>query len=114
MKKRIDNKPWGREEIFVVNKKVSVKIINVDKRKRLSLQKHKYRNEFWRFLDNDVKVTLGNKIIKARKGDELFIKKGTLHRIEGLSKDANILEISFGNFNENDIERIEDDFGRVK
>lgn len=114
MKSIYEKRPWGGFRTFTLNNKCSVKILTIESKKRLSLQRHKHRSEFWRALDNDFKVTIGNKTIRAKKGDEFFIRKGTLHRIEGLSKEANILEISLGNFNERDIERTEDDFGRVK
>ena len=65
-------------------------------------------------LDNPAKITLGNKTFKAKKGDEFIIERGMNHRIEGLDKDVHVLEISFGRFDEKDIIRIEDDFGRVK
>jgi len=112
MKKRIDKKPWGKEEIFAINERVSVKIINVNPKKRLSLQKHKYRGEFWRILEGDVRVTKGNKKMIVKEGDELFVKKGVLHRIEALNKPIKVLEISFGKFDKNDITRVEDDYGR--
>lgn len=56
----------------------------------------------------------GEKTFIAKKGDEFIIDKETKHRIEGLDKDAHVLEISFGEFDEKDIFRVEDDFGRVK
>ena len=112
MKSPFENRPWGGFRVFTMNEKTSVKILTVKPGKRLSLQKHKHRSEWWRILDNSVKVTLGNKTFKVKKGEEVFIKKGTLHRIEGLDKEANLLEISFGKFDENDITRIQDDFGR--
>ena len=114
MKKRIEKKPWGREEIFAVNDKASVKIININKGKRLSLQRHKYRDEFLRVIEGIALITLGNKTRKYSKNKEVFVKRGTLHRIKALSEKLKVLEISFGKFDEKDIERIEDDFGRVK
>ncbi|MBS3099212.1 phosphomannose isomerase type II C-terminal cupin domain [Candidatus Pacearchaeota archaeon] len=113
MKKKVVNKPWGFEEQFTLNEISSVKILYVKPGRKLSLQKHKNRSEFWKVLES-VKVWIGNKKIEAIKGDEFMIKKGQLHRLEGLKKTGSVLEISFGKFDENDIERIEDDYGRVK
>ena len=112
MKKRIDKKPWGKEEIFAVNEKVSVKIINIDKGKRLSLQKHKHRGELLRVIEGTALITLGNKSKVYKKDEEVFVKSGTLHRIKALTENLKVLEISFGRFDKNDIERIEDDYGR--
>ena len=50
--------------------------------------------------------------MKKVKGDEVLISRGENHRIEAYSKPVNILEISFGNFSEKDVVRIEDDYGR--
>ena len=113
MKKRIDKKPWGKEEIFAVNEKVSVKIINIDKGKRLSLQKHKHRDELLRIIEGEALITFGNNSKKYKKNEEIFVKRGTLHRIKALSDSLKILEVSFGKFDKNDIKRIEDDYGRT-
>ena len=114
MKKRVDKKPWRREEIFALNEKVSVKIMSVDKGRRLSLQKHTHRDEFLRVIEGVALITLGNREKKYSKGGEVFVKRGVLHRIKALSENLKVLEISFGKFDKNDIERLEDDYGRVK
>jgi mannose-6-phosphate isomerase len=113
MKKRVDKKPWGWEDIFALNEVSSVKILNVKPRSKFSLQKHKKRKEFWRVIEGDCIVWFGKKKIKAKVGDEFFIKPGTLHRLEALSKTAKVLEISFGKFDKKDITRLEDDYGRI-
>ncbi|MBS3168724.1 phosphomannose isomerase type II C-terminal cupin domain [Candidatus Woesearchaeota archaeon] len=114
MKKSIKEKrPWGGFEEFTFNEKSTVKILTIKPKKRFSLQYHKGRIEFWKFLDNPAKVTIGNKTIKVKKGDEIKIEKKINHRIEALDKEVNVLEIATGNFNEKDIVRIEDDFGRA-
>ena len=108
-----EERPWGKFEQFTLNEKTTVKIITVKANKRLSLQLHQNRSEFWRFLDNPAKVTKGNKTIRVKKDDEIFIPKKTKHRVEAYSKPVRFLEIAFGNFNEKDNKRLEDDFGRV-
>lgn len=114
MKKYSEKRPWGGFEQFTHNEKSTVKILTVNPKKRLSLQFHKKREEFWRVLDGQVKVTIGDKTVKAKTGDEFVIPKKTNHRLEGLNKTGKILEIAFGDFDENDIVRLEDDYGRVK
>jgi len=117
MKKRLKNydsekRPWGGFERFTLNEKTTVKVLTIKPKKRLSLQYHKYRSEFWRVLDGPVKVTVGDKIFTLKKGEEITVPKGAKHRIEGLSKPARVLEISFGKFIERDDIRLEDDYGR--
>ena len=109
-----EKRPWGSEDWIVKNKKVTVKILQINERKRFSLQYHKGREEFWEFLDNKAKVTVGNKKYIAHKGSRFFIRKGQLHRIEALDKPVKVLEVSFGKVDEKDIVRLEDDFNRVK
>lgn len=114
MKKRIDKKLWGWEEIYSVNKKSSVKVLNVKPRQKFSLQKHKHRAELWRIVEGNCKVWLENKKIRAKPGDEFFIPAGKLHRVEAFSKTVKVLEISFGKFDAKDIVRVEDDYGRAE
>ena len=113
MKKYTENRPWGKFEQFTHNESSTVKILTIKPRQKFSLQYHKHRKEFWRFLDNPAKVTIGKKTIKVKRGQEIIILPRTLHRIEALNKEVNVLEISFGKFKEDDIIRIEDKYGRV-
>ncbi|MEM3074877.1 MAG: phosphomannose isomerase type II C-terminal cupin domain [Candidatus Pacearchaeota archaeon] len=108
----IENRPWGKFERFTLNEKSTVKIITLNPKKRLSLQLHKKRLEFWYFLDNPAKLTIGKKIFRAKMGDFVVVRKGFKHRVESFSKPVRFLEISFGKFDEEDIVRFEDDFGR--
>jgi len=112
IKKIVKKKPWGGYVTLTSNVKSTVKILVIKPKQRFSLQKHKNRDEFWKIVDNPVKVTVGKKTFTAKRGDEIFIKRGQLHRAQAFSKSVHILEISFGNFNEKDITRIEDDYGR--
>ena len=114
MKKHKEIRPWGGFEQFTLNEISTVKILTIKKRKRFSLQHHKNRGEFWKFLDNPAIITIGKKNFRAKKGDEFKIPRKTNHRIQALNNDVHVLEISFGKFDEKDITRIEDDYGRVK
>src|SRR3989344_2836251 len=105
MKKKTVKKPWGRFEQFTLNEVSTVKILTIKPRQRFSLQEHKHRKEFWKFLDNPAKVTLGKRSFRVEKGSGVIIPKKTLHRIEAFSKPVKVLEISFGKFDEKDIER---------
>lgn len=108
-----EKRKWGGFDEFTHNAKSTVKILTVLPKQRFSLQYHKYREEFWEFLDNEAKVTLGKKTFIAKKGTRCVVPKKTIHRIQALSKPVRVLEISLGDFDENDIVRIEDDYGRA-
>lgn len=113
MKKRIVKKPWGHEEHFALNKKISAKILTIKPKQAISVQYHFKREEFWKILDGNCKVRKGNKNIKAKKGDEFYFKKKEVHSTQALSNQVKILEISFGKFEANDIVRLEDKYGRI-
>jgi len=113
MKKKSDKRPWGNFRQFTLNEKSTVKILTINPRQSPSVQKHKNRNELWVMLDNPAKITLNNKTFKAKKGDEIIIKKGQVHTAEAYSKPLRILEISFGKFDEKDITRLKDKYGRT-
>jgi len=113
-----EERPWGSFEEFTKNEVSTVKIITVKPGQALSLQRHKNRDEFWRVLSGQGFVTVENERFVTKVSAEYFIPKGILHRIEGDKTDGAtapliILEISTGNFDENDIERIEDQYGRT-
>ena len=110
------SKPWGGFEQFVLNEKVTVKILIIKAGEAFSLQKHANRSEFWKVLEGNPTIQVGNKIEDAVVGDEFFINENELHRISVPADDnvaAKILEIAFGDFDENDITRLEDKYGRV-
>lgn len=113
MKTYKEKRPWGSFQTLTKEKKSTVKILTLKPKQRFSLQYHKHREEFWLLLDNPMKITIGKKTFRAKKGDTFFVKKKQLHRAQALKKQARILEISFGKFNEKDIVRLEDDYNRI-
>ncbi len=106
-------KPWGEFETLALNKKCTVKIITVKKNEMLSLQRHQNRDELWVPLDSGLIIQIEDKKIVGKVGEKYFIPKKTLHRLIA-KKTSRVLEISFGKFDEKDIERIEDKYNRVK
>lgn len=112
IKTYIEERPWGKFERFTANEVSTVKIITVKAGEKLSLQYHKKRNEFWRILSGNGNITVGEETVKAKKGDEFYIPIGAKHTVEGGDEELIFLEIAFGNFDENDIVRLEDKYGR--
>ena len=107
-----DIRPWGSFRQYAHNEICSVKIITVNPNQMLSSQTHKKRDELWVILDDGLKFWLDDKEFMPKPGDEIFIKRNSKHRLSSLGKQARILEVSFGFFDENDIERHEDIYGR--
>ncbi len=109
-----DYRPWGGYKVLESGKNYKIKVLEVLPGKRLSLQKHKYRDEIWTVIEGEAKITLQNKNIKLKKGETIKIPAQTIHRAENTGqKLLEILELATGdNISEDDIIRIEDDYNR--
>lgn len=107
-----EKRPWGRFERFTLNEQCTVKLIYLDGDKRLSLQYHNNRSEFWKVVKGPIRVQLGSETKTLQTGETITIPKKTNHRLIGAGTDAIILEISTGEFDEGDIVRLEDDYKR--
>ena len=114
MKTTYDNRPWGLEEILTINEPATVKILTINPGQRSSLQYHNHRKEFWKIIEGEAIFEINGNKIQVKSGDEYDIENKMIHRLVGKDKPAKILEISFGEFDENDIVRLEDDYGRIK
>lgn len=108
-----ENRPWGSFERFTKEVPSTVKIITVHHGQSISLQYHEHRQEFWRILEGEPVVTIGDKEILAKPGFEFFIDKHVRHRIAATTNGVKFLEIALGHFEENDIVRLEDKYGRA-
>jgi mannose-6-phosphate isomerase len=80
----------------------------------LSYQRHQKRAEHWFIVSGSAEVTLNGVVTKNVAGDSITVGIGDLHRIGNIGTDDVIfIEVQTGTyFGEDDIERIEDDFGR--
>ena len=108
------DKPWGRFEQYTHNLPCTVKIITVAPGGKLSSQYHHHRDELWVALDEGARVQLGEDVLEPEVGEKLFIPRGTVHRLSAAGeREVRILEISFGEFDEEDIVRLDDVYGRV-
>ena len=108
-------RPWGRYEILQESENHKVKCIWVTPGKRLSYQRHQKRAEHWFIVAGSARVTLNGVVSQLKAGQSVDIGIGDLHRIENIgSDDVVFIEVQSGSyFGEDDIERIEDDFGRT-
>lgn len=107
-------KPWGSFRQFTKNIPTTVKIITVKPDEILSLQSHTKRAEFWRVISGSGFVEIDGNREEVQNGDEKMIPLSVKHRMEGGATGMQILEISFGEFEEEDITRYEDKYGRAK
>ncbi|MES2953470.1 MAG: phosphomannose isomerase type II C-terminal cupin domain [Patescibacteria group bacterium] len=105
--------PWGSFDQFVHETPCTVKILTINPGEALSLQRHKKRDEFWHVLEGEGTLQIGDEMIAIEKGTNHFISRNSLHRVSAKSDAVKILEISLGEFDESDIERLEDKYGRI-
>lgn len=107
-------RPWGRFDQFATNEQVTVKIITVEPGQRLSLQRHHRRSELWTILDGPVDVEISGMAKSLNEGERAWIPILAMHRMGNSSSNTvRVLEVAFGFFDEDDIERFDDDYERV-
>ncbi len=111
-----EERPWGSFTILDEGDTYKVKRLEVLPGKRLSYQRHSRRAEHWFVVRGTAKVTLNDAEILVGTGEALDIPLGAAHRIENLPGQEMlvIIETQTGDyFGEDDIERLDDDFGRT-
>lgn len=112
---RFDSRPWGSFHVLDEGHTYRVKRIEVLPGKRLSYQTHAQRAEHWVVVQGVARVTLDGREIALSSGDAVDIPLGAAHRIENPGGEKLVvIEIQRGSyFGEDDIVRLQDDFGRV-
>lgn len=112
----VSRRPWGYYEEYALKKECTVRIHTLYANQRMSLQRHLRRDEFFVPLDVGITYTLGGEDLATVPGDYIFVPRGEWHRIMNrTSTKRRVLEVSFGEYDQvRDIERMDDDYGRVK
>jgi mannose-6-phosphate isomerase len=111
-----DERPWGRFTVLDECENYKVKRIEVYPGKRLSYQRHARRAEHWYIVRGIAKVTLNGVEILVKIGETVDIGIGDAHRVENpaAAEPLVFVEVQTGDyFGEDDIDRLDDDFGRV-
>jgi len=108
------HRPWGWYMTIDEGENFKVKRIQVNPGASLSLQKHSKRAEHWVVVKGTAKVESGDKEIILIKNESTFISLGELHRLSNPKNiPLEIIEVQSGEYlGEDDIERIEDNYGR--
>jgi mannose-6-phosphate isomerase len=112
---RFDQRPWGTFTVLDEAAGFKVKRIEVLPGKRLSYQKHAQRAEHWVVVAGTAKVTLDDRDIIVNAGEAIDIAIGAAHRVENPGDETLVfIEVQRGGYlGEDDIVRLQDDFGRV-
>jgi len=106
-------RPWGSFRQFANNEDCTVSLMTVLPGQRLSLQSHTGRAELWIVIDDGAVVQVGDAVRECRAGEEIWIPVNERHRLS-CSGDSpvRVLEVAFGNWQQNDICRYDDDYQR--
>lgn len=109
-----DERPWGNWAVLDVGNKFITKRITVNAGARLSLQYHHHREEIWTIVSGSGVASIGGVEQLVSIGDTVSILTEQTHRIFNNATDPLVfIEVQLGEIlDENDIVRIEDDFGR--
>ncbi len=110
-------RPWGEFYGWDKGDGWYLKTIYIHPGKRLSLQSHTKRSELWILVAGDAMATIGKKKSQLKRvplsiGTLFEVPQGAIHRLES-KHGGTLVEIAQGEFDENDIVRLEDDHGRV-
>jgi mannose-6-phosphate isomerase len=113
---KFDRRPWGTFTVLDERDNFKVKRIEVLPGKRLSYQKHAQRAEHWFVVQGTARVTLDDRDITVSAGQAIDIAVGSAHRVENPGSDVLVfIEVQRGSYlGEDDIVRLQDDFGRVE
>jgi mannose-6-phosphate isomerase len=110
-----ESRPWGGFLVLEDHSTHKVKRIWVHPGQRLSYQKHFRRSEHWVIVEGRARITLDGKEISLGHGESVEIPLEAAHRIENIGDtELTFIEVQTGDyFGEDDIVRLEDDYGRV-
>lgn len=106
-------RPWGSFKQYANNIDCTVSLMTVLPGQRLSLQSHTGRAELWIVIDDGAVVHVGETERAYQAGAEIWIPANEKHRLscKGV-KPVRVLEVAFGNWQQDDIKRYADDYNR--
>jgi len=110
------SRPWGWYDTIDEGENFKVKRIQVNPGASLSLQKHTRRAEHWVVVKGIAEVICNDKKITLKENESTYIPLGNTHRLSNSGKDVlEIIEVQSGGYlGEDDIERFDDSYGRLK
>lgn len=108
-------RPWGGYSSVLSGERFQVKRLFVNPGKKLSLQKHHHRSEHWVVVRGTAEVTVDGTITTLTENQSIYLPLGCTHRLANPGKILlELIEVQTGSYlGEDDIIRIEDEFGRT-
>ena len=109
-----ENRTWGSWHVLDEGEGYKVKRIEVDAGCRLSYQRHELRAEHWVVVAGTATCTIDGETVVLTEGQTVDVEVGQAHRIANDGDDVLvIIEVQRGSYTgEDDIVRLEDDYGR--
>ncbi len=112
--KKYEQRPWGEFKILLDEPNVKVKKITVKPNQKLSLQLHRLRDEWWKIILGKAEIQINENKFEADRRDTVVIKRYEVHTVKNIGKeDLVFVEVQTGVCREDDIVRLEDDYGRM-
>ncbi|OGX39901.1 MAG: hypothetical protein A3C53_05500 [Omnitrophica WOR_2 bacterium RIFCSPHIGHO2_02_FULL_68_15] len=111
----VEKRPWGGYRVLLREPGLQVKRIHLEPGRRFSLQRHRRRIERWIIMTGTGIVTIGARRRRVRPGSFVEVPRLAAHRLHNTGKrDLVLVEVQFGDYlKEDDVIRLEDDYGRV-
>jgi mannose-1-phosphate guanylyltransferase/mannose-6-phosphate isomerase len=113
---RTVERPWGHYTVLEKGNRYKIKRVVLHPKAKLSLQIHRHRSEHWVVISGTAKVTRGEEVFDVHPNESTFIPISVKHRLEnpGLIP-LQIIEVQNGDYvEEDDIERLDDEYQRIK
>jgi mannose-6-phosphate isomerase-like protein (cupin superfamily) len=109
-----EQRPWGAWHVLDEGAGFKVKRIEVRPGQRLSYQTHQHRAEHWAVVQGTATVTLEGETFEVKTGGSVDVEVGAAHRIANRHDDELVvIEVQRGDYTgEDDIVRLDDDYGR--
>lgn len=116
MTSNFENRPWGSWQVLDAGEGYKVKRIEVEAGQRLSYQTHQFRSEHWVVISGTATCVIDGQSVVVHPGESVDVPVGAAHRITNQHDSLLvIIEIQRGSYTgEDDIVRLEDDYGRCE
>ena len=108
-------RPWGSYDSLSMGSRFQVKRIVVKPGASLSLQRHQHRAEHWVVVSGVAEVTCDDRVFELHENESTYIPLGSVHRLSNRGTEpVELIEVQSGHYlGEDDIERLEDVYGRT-
>jgi mannose-6-phosphate isomerase len=113
---KVITRPWGHYREYARNQPCTVWLVEMKPGESGSLQSHEHFDERWTLLDDGAIVQVGDDTLHPRAFDEVYIPRGTRHRLsnEHGTRPIRMFEVAYGPVNDDDKIRYEDKYGRAR